>query len=45
MESRGFAADPVWMPHPVQNRTSAEMAALANEALPKIHAPIEHRPD
>jgi len=44
MSSLGFAAGLVWVPHPVQNRTRAELAALADRALPGILALIERRP-
>lgn len=44
MKSLGFSAGLVWVPHPVQNRTPAELVALADEALPKILALIERRP-
>ena len=43
MKSLGFAAGLVWVPHPVQNRTREELAALADEALPKILALIERK--
>jgi len=43
MKSLGFAAGLVWVPHPVQNRTRAELVALADEALPKILALIERK--
>lgn len=43
MKSLGFAAGLVWVPHPVQNRTPAELVALADEALPKILALIERK--
>lgn len=44
MKALGFAAGLVWVPHPVQNRTSAELTALADEALPGILDLIERRP-
>lgn len=36
MAALGFAAALVWVPHPIQNRTPAELAAIADEALEKI---------
>ena len=44
MKALGFAAGLVWVPHPVQNRTRAELVALADQALPGILALIERRP-
>jgi hypothetical protein len=40
MKALGFAAGLVWVPHPVQNRTPAELAAIADAALEKILALI-----
>jgi hypothetical protein len=37
----GFAAVPaVYVAHPVQDRTDEEMAALADEALPRVLAAV-----
>jgi hypothetical protein len=36
----GFAPAIVWTPHPIQNRSSDELAALAAEAAPQILAAI-----
>jgi hypothetical protein len=44
MTALGFAAGLAWVPHPVQNRTPAELAALAEAALPEVLALIERRP-
>jgi hypothetical protein len=40
MKALGFAAGLVWVPHPVQNRTPAELAALADAAMERILALI-----
>jgi len=32
----GFDPALVWVPHPIQNRTPAELAAIADSAVPKI---------
>jgi hypothetical protein len=37
----GFEPAIVWTPHPIQNRTPAELAALATEAAPAILAQIQ----
>jgi len=36
MKALGYAAALVWVPHPVQNRTAAELAAIADDALERI---------
>ncbi|GLZ43869.1 hypothetical protein Acsp06_00540 [Actinomycetospora sp. NBRC 106375] len=37
----GFAAVPaVYVAHPIQDRTDAEMSALADEALPRVLAAV-----
>ena len=36
MKALGFAAALAWVPHPIQNRTSAELAAIADSALERI---------
>ena len=40
MAALGFAAALVWVPHPIQNRTPAELVAIAEDALEKIVALI-----
>jgi len=41
----GYAAVPaVFVPHPIQDRTDAEMAALADAALPAILAAVTRSP-
>jgi len=40
-DALGFEPAIVWTPHPIQNRTSAELAALAAEAAPAILAHIQ----
>lgn len=42
MKALGFAAGLVWVPHPIQNRTPAELAAIADAVLEKILAMIQH---
>jgi hypothetical protein len=41
MKALGFAAALAWVPHPVQNRTHDELAALADSALEEILALIQ----
>lgn len=41
MKALGFAAGLVWVPHPVQNRTPAELAAIADAAMERILALIQ----
>jgi len=41
MKSLGFAAGLAWVPHPVQNRTPAELAALADVTMERILALIQ----
>jgi len=36
MKALGFAAALVWVPHPIQNRTPAELEAIAGNALARI---------
>lgn len=36
MKALGFAAALVWVPHPIQNRTAEELAAIADSALERI---------
>lgn len=36
MRSLGFAAALAWVPHPIQNRSPAELAAIADAAMEKI---------
>jgi len=36
MKALGFAAALVWVPHPIQNRTAAELSAIADSALERI---------
>ncbi len=38
--SLGFEPGIVWAPHPIQNRTAAELAALADDAIDPILAMI-----
>lgn len=38
--SLGFAAATVFVPHPIQDRTDAEMAALADAAFDQVLAAI-----
>ena len=40
----GFEPAMVWVPHPIQNRTEAELAGLADAAVGEILAMIT-RPD
>lgn len=42
MKALGFAAGLVWVPHPIQNRTPAELAAIADAVLDQILAMIQH---
>lgn len=37
----GFAAGLVWVPHPIQNRTPEELAAIADSALARILSLIQ----
>jgi hypothetical protein len=41
MQALGFGAALVWVPHPIQNRTSAELEAIADGALARILALIQ----
>jgi hypothetical protein len=41
MKALGFAAALVWVPHPVQNRTREELAAVADGAIERILALIQ----
>ena len=41
MKALGFAAGLVWVPHPIQNRTAAELAAIADSALERILSLIQ----
>lgn len=41
MKALGFAAGLVWVPHPVQNRTPAELAAIADATMERILALIQ----
>lgn len=41
MKALGFAAGLVWVPHPVQNRTPAELAAITDAAMERILALIQ----
>jgi hypothetical protein len=43
MKALGFAAALVWVPHPIQNRTSDELAAIADSALERILALIQRQ--
>lgn len=43
MKALGFAAALVWVPHPIQNRTGAELAAIADAALERILGLIQRR--
>lgn len=36
MKALGFAAGLAWVPHPIQNRTPAELAAIADAAMERI---------
>lgn len=36
--SLGFHPEMVWVAHPIQNRTEAELAAIADEAVDRILA-------
>ncbi len=35
-EALGFAPALVWVPHPIQNRTAEELAAIADDAMATI---------
>ena len=37
-ESRGFDPAVVYVPHPIQNRTQAEIEAIADDAFAKVMA-------
>jgi hypothetical protein len=37
-ESLGFEPGVVYVPHPIQNRTKAEIEAIADEAFAKVMA-------
>ncbi|HLS85717.1 MAG TPA: hypothetical protein VK043_05415 [Burkholderiales bacterium] len=41
LKALGFAAALVWVPHPIQNRTPEELAAIAEGALPGILRAIQ----
>jgi len=41
MKALGFAAALVWVPHPIQNRTPEELAAIADAVLERILAMIQ----
>ena len=41
MKALGFAAGLVWVPHPIQNRSPAELVAIADQVLDKILALIQ----
>lgn len=41
MAALGFAAVLVWVPHPIQNRSPAELVAIADDALEKILSLIQ----
>ena len=45
-QARALGADPaaVYVPHPIQDRTDAEMVALAEQALERIVAALVDRP-
>jgi hypothetical protein len=36
MKALGFAAGLAWVPHPIQNRTPDELAAIADATLDRI---------
>lgn len=38
----GFQPAMVWVPHPVQNRTDAELEALADAAVEPVLAALRH---
>lgn len=40
MKSLGFAAALTWVPHPIQNRSRAELAAIADATIAPILALI-----
>ncbi len=41
MQALGFAAALVWVPHPIQNRSAAELAAIADATMERILALIQ----
>ena len=42
-EALGFDADYVWVPHPIQDRTDAELRALADRHFEAIVAALTGR--
>ena len=40
-ESLGFEPGVVYVPHPIQNRTEAEIEAIADEAFAKVMAMLQ----
>lgn len=43
MKALGFAAGLVWVPHPIQNRTPAELTEIAEVALERILGLIQRQ--
>ena len=41
IRSLGFAAALAWVPHPIQNRSAAELAAIADATIERIVALIQ----
>jgi hypothetical protein len=41
MKALGFAAALAWVPHPIQNRSAAELEAIAEATLERILALIQ----
>ena len=41
MHALGYAAALAWVPHPIQNRSAAELEALADAAMERILALIQ----
>ena len=39
-ESLGYEPAIVWVPHPIQNRTDAELLAIADQAMKEIVAKL-----
>lgn len=46
VQSKSLGYDPaiVWVPHPVQDRTDAELHAMAEAALPGVLAALRKEP-
>ena len=40
-DSLGFEPAVVYVPHPIQNRTKAEIEAIADDAFAKVMAPLK----